>query len=64
MEYEEWGIGCDSSFLIFHSSLSWGGATDALTSQNGANLHIEAGNYTFELYPQCDGKGYVNITKN
>jgi hypothetical protein len=45
-------------------SLSWGGATDALTSQNGANLHIEAGNYTFELYPQCDGKGYVNITKN
>jgi hypothetical protein len=45
-------------------SLSWGGATDSLTSQNGANLHIEAGNYTFELYPQCDGKGYVNITKN
>ena len=45
-------------------TISWGGADDALTTQNGANRSIEAGNYTFELYPQCDGQGVVIVTKN
>jgi hypothetical protein len=46
-------------------SLSWGGAEDALTAENGSNLSIaEAGNYTFSLQPNANGLGTVTITKN
>jgi len=44
--------------------ISWGGAPDALTADNGANMTIaSAGKYTFRLYPNCNGKGHVEITK-
>jgi hypothetical protein len=45
-------------------TLSWGGFADALTADNGSNLSIEAGNYTFSLQPQANGLGSVTITKN
>ncbi len=46
-------------------SLSWGGAVDALTADNGSNLTLaEAGNYTFSLQPNANGLGTVTITKN
>jgi hypothetical protein len=45
-------------------AISWGGAVDALTAQDGANLSIEAGTYTFSLQPNANGVGTVTITKN
>lgn len=42
-------------------SLSWGGALDALTSQNGANLSISAGTYKFTFKPNCDGQGTLTV---
>ena len=42
-------------------SLSWGGSLDAMTSQNGANLSIEAGTYKFSFKPNCDGQGVLTI---
>jgi len=45
-------------------TISWGGTVDQLTTNNGANLSIaEAGTYAFELYIHCEGKSYVNVTK-
>jgi hypothetical protein len=45
-------------------TLSWGGSEEALTADNGSNLKIEAGNYTFSLQPNANGLGTVTITKN
>ncbi|MCR5313495.1 MAG: DUF5115 domain-containing protein [Bacteroidaceae bacterium] len=43
-------------------TLSWGGALDAMTSQNGANLSITAGTYKFSFKPNCDGQGVLSVT--
>lgn len=43
--------------------INWGGDAAAMT-QNGANLQLsEAGTYTFKFYPICNGKSYVEVTK-
>lgn len=42
-------------------SLSWGGALDAMTSQNGSNLSITAGKYKFSFKPNCDGLGVLTV---
>jgi hypothetical protein len=45
-------------------NISWGGSEDALTADNGSNLSITAGNYTFSFKPNANGLGTVKITKN
>ena len=42
--------------------ISWGGTSENLTTNNGANLKIAtAGTYTINLYPLCEGKAYCTI---
>ena len=41
-------------------AINWGGTTNELT-QDGANLSIDAGTYTFKLYLSYDGGSYVTI---
>ena len=43
-------------------TLSWGGALDAMTSQNGGNITITAGTYKFSFKPNCDGQGTLTVT--
>lgn len=40
---------------------NWGGDMSNLT-QDGANINISAGTYSFKLYPLCSGKSYCTIT--
>ena len=42
-------------------TLSWGGSLEEMTSQNGANLSIEAGTYKFSFKPNCDGQGVLTV---
>jgi len=44
-------------------AINWGGDPSALT-QDGANLNLEAGNYTFKLYLSYNGAHTCTITKN
>ena len=43
-------------------AINWGGSTDALT-QDGPNLSLDAGTYTFKLYITHEGNSHVEITQ-
>lgn len=43
--------------------ISWGGTPDALTTQNGANITVEAGTYDIKLYAWADGYAKCELIK-
>lgn len=43
--------------------ISWGGDTNALTTQNGGNIAVTAGTYDIKLYAWADGYAKCEITK-
>ena len=43
--------------------ISWGGSLDAMTTQNGDNIKVEAGTYDIVFYALCDGKANATMTK-
>ena len=43
-------------------AINWGGTADALT-QDGSNLSLDAGTYTFKLYITHEGNSHVEITQ-
>lgn len=54
----------DLKFRMNHDwKTSWGGTLDKLTSNNGANINVEAGTYDVKLYLSCEGKHYATLTK-
>ena len=42
--------------------INWGGSLDALV-QGGADIAVEAGTYSVQLFAWCDGKAYASLTK-
>ena len=43
-------------------AINWGGTAEAL-AQDGANLTLDAGTYTFKLYLTHEGNSHVEITQ-
>ena len=43
-------------------AINWGGSFDSLT-QDGSNLSVDAGTYTFKLYLTHEGDSHVEITQ-
>lgn len=43
--------------------ISWGGTTDKLTTQNGANIKVTEGTYDIKLYPWADDYGKCELIK-
>ncbi len=43
--------------------ISWGGDVNALTTQNGGNISVEAGTYDIKLYAWADGYAKCEFTK-
>jgi len=42
-------------------TISWGGSLREMTTQNGANISITAGTYSFIFKPNTDGQGVLEI---